>query len=276
MPASSAATASASISTTRWSALPPSSACSIAGGAFTFINPQTKAGKLAFILNDSEARFLVTEAHSAGIAAAAVAEAPSVEQTFTTHREGSPEQFRDLREAIDAVAPEPADVGTDPSELAALVYTSGTTRRAEGSDAQPCRARVFGREHPRLPAPGGRRPDPQRPADRVHVRPEPAAALRPGRRYSPARTLVHLPGEDARAHARRGSDRLPSRPDGLRHDSRHVRKHHLPRHALPHQRRRRAAPGPARGARTCLPERVALPHVRPDGVHPRLLPGSRN
>jgi len=37
----------------------------MAGGAFTFINPQTKAGKLAFILNDSEARFLVAEAHSA-------------------------------------------------------------------------------------------------------------------------------------------------------------------------------------------------------------------
>ena len=86
----------------------------IAGGAFTFINPQTKAAKLAFILNDSEARFLVTEAHSAGIAAAAVAEAPSVEQTFTTHREGSPEHFRDLREAIGGVAPEPAAAGTDP------------------------------------------------------------------------------------------------------------------------------------------------------------------
>ena len=104
----------------------------IAGGAFTFINPQTKAGKLAFILSDSEARFLVTEAHSAGIAAAAVAEAPSVEQTFTTHREGSPEQFRDLREAIDGVPPEPAEVGTDPSDLAALVYTSGTTGEPKG------------------------------------------------------------------------------------------------------------------------------------------------
>ena len=47
-------------------------------------------------------------------------------------REGSPEQFRDLREAIDAVPPEPADVGTDPSDLAALVYTSGTTGEPKG------------------------------------------------------------------------------------------------------------------------------------------------
>lgn len=104
----------------------------VAGGAFTFINPQTKAGKLAFILNNSEARFLVTEAHSAGIAAAAVAQAPSIEQTFTTNRDGSPEQFRDLREAIDAVPPEPADVDAGPSDLAALVYTSGTTGEPKG------------------------------------------------------------------------------------------------------------------------------------------------
>ena len=216
----------------------------------------------------------MTEAHSAGIAAAAVAEAPSVEQTFTTHREGSPEQFRDLREAIDAVPPEPADVGHGPFRPGRPRLHVRDDRRAEGRHAQPCRARVLRREHPRLPAPGGRRPDPQRPADRVHLRPEPAPALRPGRRYPPARTLVHLPGEDARAPARGGSDRLPSRPDCLRHDSRHVRKHDLSRRALPHQRSRRAASGPARGARTCLPERVALPHVRPDGVHPRLLPGT--
>ena len=104
----------------------------IAGGAFTFINPQTKAGKLAFILNDSEARFLVTEAHSADIAAAAVAEAPSVEQTFTTAREGSPEQFRELRAAIDSAPPEPAASGTAPTDLAALVYTSGTTGEPKG------------------------------------------------------------------------------------------------------------------------------------------------
>ena len=129
---SSTATGSPSTSTTRSTARSRSSGCSLAGGAFTFVNPQTKAGKLAFILNDSEARFLVTEAHSAGIAAAAVAEAPSVEQTFTTHREGSPEHFRDLREAIDAVPPEPADAGTDPSDLAALVYTSGTTGEPKG------------------------------------------------------------------------------------------------------------------------------------------------
>ena len=104
----------------------------IAGGAFTFINPQTKAGKLAFILNDSEARFLVTEAHSAQIAAAALDGAPTVEQTFTTAREGSPGHFRDLRDAIRSASPAPADPGTRPSDLAALVYTSGTTGEPKG------------------------------------------------------------------------------------------------------------------------------------------------
>ena len=40
----------------------------LAGGAFTFVNPQTKAGKLAYILDDSGARFVVAESHSAQIA----------------------------------------------------------------------------------------------------------------------------------------------------------------------------------------------------------------
>jgi acyl-CoA synthetase (AMP-forming)/AMP-acid ligase II len=40
----------------------------LAGGAFTFVNPQTKAGKLSYILDNSEASFLVAEAHSAAIA----------------------------------------------------------------------------------------------------------------------------------------------------------------------------------------------------------------
>lgn len=103
----------------------------MAGGAFTFINPQTKAGKLAFILNDSEARFLVAEAHSASIAAAALAEAPSVERTFTTAPDSSG-QFAELRATIQAAPAEPADAGTIPLDLAALVYTSGTTGEPKG------------------------------------------------------------------------------------------------------------------------------------------------
>jgi long-chain acyl-CoA synthetase len=98
----------------------------LAGGAFTFVNPQTKAGKLAFILNDSGARFVVTEAHSEEIAKTAVAEAPGVARVFTTGSEGS------FRESIRESAGEPSAPGTKPSELASLVYTSGTTGEPKG------------------------------------------------------------------------------------------------------------------------------------------------
>src|SRR5689334_14331815 len=95
----------------------------LAGGAFTFINPQTKAVKLAFILNDSGSRFLVAESHSAAIAADATAKAPGVLRTITT------DEYRD---AIAAVPPEPAPAGTIPLDMAALVYTSGTTGDPKG------------------------------------------------------------------------------------------------------------------------------------------------
>jgi long-chain acyl-CoA synthetase len=98
----------------------------IAGGAFTFVNPQTKAGKLAYILEDSGARFIVAESHSAQIAEEAVEQASGVERIFTSGGESS------FREAIHEAAGEPADAATEPAELASLVYTSGTTGDPKG------------------------------------------------------------------------------------------------------------------------------------------------
>jgi long-chain acyl-CoA synthetase len=104
----------------------------LAGGAFTFVNPQTKAEKLAFILGDSEASFLVAEAHSAATAAAAVAKAPTVKRVYTTRGDGVPDEFADFAIAIASVSPDPATPATIPPDLAALVYTSGTTGQPKG------------------------------------------------------------------------------------------------------------------------------------------------
>jgi len=104
----------------------------IAGGAFTFVNPQTKAEKLSYILNNSEAKFLVAEAHSAGVAARAVAEAASVRHVYATAGSAVPPEFSDLGETMRASAPEPKTASTTPEDLAALVYTSGTTGEPKG------------------------------------------------------------------------------------------------------------------------------------------------
>ncbi len=95
----------------------------LAGGAFTFVNPQTKAAKLAFILNDSDSKFLVAESHSAAIAEEATSQAAGVLRTVTT------DEYRDV---IAAAPPEPAPAGTIPLDMAALVYTSGTTGDPKG------------------------------------------------------------------------------------------------------------------------------------------------
>ena len=48
----------------------------LAGGVFVVVNPQTKADKLAYILTDSEARFLLTQEHLAQTSKASVAAFP--------------------------------------------------------------------------------------------------------------------------------------------------------------------------------------------------------
>jgi long-chain acyl-CoA synthetase len=95
----------------------------LAGGVFTFINPQTKADKLAFILEDSEASFLVGETHSAPIAEEALKRTRHIKATYTTDG---------YRDAIASAPPEPRSVSTIPNDLAILVYTSGTTGEPKG------------------------------------------------------------------------------------------------------------------------------------------------
>jgi long-chain acyl-CoA synthetase len=104
----------------------------IAGGVFVGVNPQTKAEKLAFILADSGAAFLLAEGHSVNVAAAAVAQRGTGARVFVTGTTGAAPAFPNLEQALAATEPRPASPRTIPSDLAALVYTSGTTGRPKG------------------------------------------------------------------------------------------------------------------------------------------------
>jgi long-chain acyl-CoA synthetase len=104
----------------------------LAGGAVMVVNAQTKAEKLAYMLADSEAAFLLTEAHSAHVAAQAVRDAPSVKRVFSTPGDSLPAGILDFRQAIATAGADVREAATIPSDLAALVYTSGTTGEPKG------------------------------------------------------------------------------------------------------------------------------------------------
>jgi long-chain acyl-CoA synthetase len=104
----------------------------LAGGVIMVVNPQTKATKLALILADSEASFLVTEGHAAAIATEALEQLPFSVRVYSTRSAVGATPFPDLADAVAATEPATSMPSTSPADLAALVYTSGTTGRPKG------------------------------------------------------------------------------------------------------------------------------------------------
>jgi long-chain acyl-CoA synthetase len=104
----------------------------IAGGVFMVVNPQTKADKLAFILDDSEASILLTENSLARIFTPAIEEATSLRAVLSAGASDGSGSVRDFQAVVDAAEPAPDDPGTIPNDLAALIYTSGSTGNPKG------------------------------------------------------------------------------------------------------------------------------------------------
>lgn len=109
----------------------------MAGGVFFVVNPQTKADKLEFILNDSGARMLLTDAHLAGVFVPVLADVSGLSSvlcsgTLPSLSETPARPIEAFDDVIRAEAGGPRPAGVIPSDLAALVYTSGSTGNPKG------------------------------------------------------------------------------------------------------------------------------------------------
>lgn len=105
-----------------------------AGGVFSVINPATRAGKLAYLLQDSGAGVLVTQTSLLEQAREAAAQAPGLRRIIVVDapagalREGE----LDWATALSSAQPLPPTPRGIDIDLAMLVYTSGSTGRPKG------------------------------------------------------------------------------------------------------------------------------------------------
>ncbi|MDQ3874458.1 MAG: acyl--CoA ligase, partial [Actinomycetota bacterium] len=103
----------------------------LAGAVFMLVNPQTKADKLAYLLQDSEAAAVFADAGLVSVVARAASDAPSVRTLFST-RAVDDSAFVDASALFAGADAPAASPGVIPLDLAALIYTSGSTGRPKG------------------------------------------------------------------------------------------------------------------------------------------------
>lgn len=109
----------------------------LSGGVFIVVNPQTKHDKLEYILNDSAAKFLLTDAHLAFIFNPILSKVNSCQGVICS---GEPSQISpDANQPIESFEELSGSSNssrefatTIPNDLAALIYTSGSTGDSKG------------------------------------------------------------------------------------------------------------------------------------------------
>jgi long-chain acyl-CoA synthetase len=108
----------------------------LAGGVFLVINPDTKAKKLNFILNDCSARLIITENQLLDELSSALNGQESVEQIIITGEvqteSSNGKTYRNFEKIIQTNGHEVNLPQVIPNDLAALIYTSGSTGFPKG------------------------------------------------------------------------------------------------------------------------------------------------
>lgn len=104
----------------------------MAGGVFLLVNPQTKADKLGFILDDSGARVLLSDAHLAKEFQAALAQLPAPPLLVCSGDLSALPGVEAFDGALAGAGSSPPAPATIPLDLAALIYTSGSTGNPKG------------------------------------------------------------------------------------------------------------------------------------------------
>lgn len=123
-----------------WPCIVSAYAAALVGGVLLVINPQTKADKLAYILNDSEATFLLSASHLKTVINEALPRCQTIRWLMSSAREDTVQQdFAGLDIKVDYfdtiiadTTPLSDSVTLNPLDLAALVYTSGSTGNPKG------------------------------------------------------------------------------------------------------------------------------------------------
>ena len=108
----------------------------LSGGVFLFVNPQTKASKLQYILNDCGAKILLAESVLKNEFLPAVQDVPTLDQVIFSGAAIAQENTRCSFTAFESItASEKIPVQFPliiPNDLASLIYTSGSTGKPKG------------------------------------------------------------------------------------------------------------------------------------------------
>jgi long-chain acyl-CoA synthetase len=100
-----------------------------AGLYYTCINSYLKADELAYILNNSESKILITSAEKLAVALEALEDAPGIRQCYVVGGDHDTDNVYNYEIAVGGY---PVDIIADESLGTPMLYSSGTTGRPKG------------------------------------------------------------------------------------------------------------------------------------------------